>query len=155
LEIDPNGVRSIVNRVKITWPGGTETVSSTAAPFGAQERSIRTEAPTPSAAKSAGYWMIARYGQAQVRVRGLKADAGASTAAQSPALDLRVADRVTVVRKPQNTGNTITNVLILEGVQHEVGDGRDWMATYSFSDADQTDVWIWGTSAWGVDTTWG
>jgi hypothetical protein len=70
-------------------------------------------------------------------------------------MDLRVADRVTVVRKPQNTGNTITSTLILEGVEHEVAEGQDWEATYSFSDADETDVWIWGTSAWDTDTVWG
>ncbi len=155
LKIDPNGIASVINRVEVQWPGGTEVVSAETSPYGPRIRSIRTQAPTPQAARSAGAWLIARYGNPQVRVRALTADAGASASAQAPVLDLRVADRVTVVRKPQNTGNTITNVLIVEGVEHEVGEGQDWEATYSFSDADDTDVWIWGTSEWDVDTVWG
>jgi len=73
---------------------------------------------------------------------------------QTPALDLRVGDRVTVVRKPQNTGTMLTNALIVEGVKHSLK-GRTWTASYTFSDADDSNVWIWGTSTWGETTTWG
>lgn len=159
LGIDPNGIASIVNRVTIQWPGGTEVVTADdvgiSSPYGPRERTIESEAPTPQAARSAGSWMIARYGQPQTRVRSIGTNSGASTAAQSPALDLRIADRVTVVRTPQNTGNTITNTLIVEGVEHKVSEGQRWETRYSFSDADESQVWIWGTSRWDVDAVWG
>ena len=159
LRIDPNGIASIVNRVDINWPGGKETVTADdigiSSPYGPRIRTLSTQAPTPQAARSAGSWLITRYGQPQTRIRSIRTDSGASTAAQSPALDLRVGDRVTVVRTPQNTGNTITNILIVEGVEHQVSKGQDWETTYSFSQADTEDVWIWGTSEWDVDTVWG
>ncbi len=159
LGIDPNGIASIVNRVEVRWPGGTEVVTADdvgiSSPYGPRIRTLSTEAPTPQAARSAGYWMIARYGQPQTRIRSIETNAGASTAAQSPALDLRVGDRVTVVRTPQATGNTITNVLIVEGVEHKVAEGQQWETRYSFSDADESAAWIWGTSEWGETTVWG
>jgi Concanavalin A-like lectin/glucanases superfamily len=154
LVIEPNGISSIVNRVDIGWPGGTEVVSDTTSPYGPRGRSIDTEAPSPVAARSAGLWMIARFSDPQVRVRGLGINPGAANVMQTPALDLRVADRVTVVRKPQNTGTTLTNPVIVEGVSHELK-GRKWTASYTFSDADELNVWIWGTSTWGETTTWG
>lgn len=159
LAIEPNGIGSIVNRAEIEWPGGTEVVTADdvgiLSPYGPRGRTLKTQAPTPSAARSAGLWLITRYGQPQVRVRSLRTDSGASTAAQSPALDLRVGDRVTVVRTPQNTGNTITNTLIVEGVAHDVSEGQHWKTRYSFSDADDSAVWIWGTSTWNETTVWG
>lgn len=159
LTIDPNGIASIVNRVEVDWVGGTEVVTvddvGISSPYGPRVRHLTTEAPTPQAARSAGYWLIARYGRPQTRVRSIKTNSGASTVAQSPALDLRVGDLATVVRTPQNAGNTITNTLIVEGVAHKVDEGQHWETRYSFSDADDSDVWIWGVSEWGVSTTWG
>jgi len=154
LVIEPNGISSIVNRVEITWPGGTEVVSDTTSPYGPRKRTLDTEAPSPVAARSAGNWLITRYSDPQVRVRGLGINPGAASALQTPALDLRVGDRVTVVRKPQNTGNTLTNALIVEGVKHSLK-GKTWTASYTFSDADDSNVWIWGTSTWGETTIWG
>jgi hypothetical protein len=155
LKIEPNGMQTIINRVEVDWVGGTEVVAPDPnPPYGPQSRRIRTEAPSPVAAQSAGLWMITRFSEAQTRVRGLGINPGASVAVQTPALDLRVGDKVTVVRQPQSIGTATTNVLIVEGVKHKTA-GLKWETSYSFSDADTSDVWIWGTSAWNTDTFWG
>jgi hypothetical protein len=155
LEIEPNGMQTVINRVEVEWPGGTEIVSAETTPYGPQSRRIRTEAPSPVVARSAGAWIIARYSEAQTRVRGLGVNPGGAIALQTPALDLRVGDMVTVVRQPQSIGSATTNVLIVEGVEHRLTNGLRWTASYTFSDADTADVWIWGTSAWNTDTFWG
>jgi hypothetical protein len=155
LDVEPNGMRSVINRVEVGWQGGTEIVASTTSPYGPEIRTIRTEASTPTAAKSAGNWLIARFQDPQTRVRGLEINPGAASALQTTALDLRVGDRVTVVRQPQSVGSATTNVLIVEGVKHRLTNGVRWEASYMFSDADTSQVWIWGTSTWGETTTWG
>jgi hypothetical protein len=155
LDIEANGVKSIVNRVEVEWQGGREVVSSTTTPYGPEIRTIRTEASTPVAAKSAGYWMIARFQDPQTRVRGLTINPGAASGSQSIALDLRVGDLVTVVRQPQSVGSAITNLLIVESVKHRLTQGLRWETSYTFSDADTSQVWIWGTSTWGETTAWG
>ncbi|MPY81594.1 MAG: hypothetical protein GEV04_25140 [Actinophytocola sp.] len=61
---------------------------------------------------------------------------------------------MTVRRHPQQTGAAITNELFVEGVSHQV-EGVAWRTSLRLSTADLGDVWIWGTSAWGVDAVWG
>lgn len=156
LEVDPNGIGGVVNQADVSWPGGNvrvEDVSSTAQ-FGPQSRSITTEAPSRHVAASAGQWLVSRYAQPQVRVRGLRLNPAADDRLVSAALGLRASDLVTVRRHPQQTGAAITNELFVEGVSHQV-EGVAWRTSLRLSTADLGDVWIWGTSAWGVDAVWG
>lgn len=153
----PNGIASIVNDVQVRWPGGVENVGDDAsqAAYGARSRTLTTEAPTPVAAASAGNWMIARFGQPQSRIRSFELYPAGDSSSWNTVLDLRVSDRVTINWKPQNVGTQISQPLIIEGVNGKLSGGLEWEMSYQLSDADDTQVWIWGTSTWDETTTWG
>lgn len=154
---EPNGIATVVNVVDVTWRGGTEPVTddTSRAAYGAQSRSINTEAPTASAAQNAGLWMIARYKEPQVRLRRLPLNLAGKQPLWPTILDLRTSDRITVERHPQGVGAVISNELIIEGSEIALNDDKSWTATYQLSNADDTRVWIWGTGAWGQTTYWG
>lgn len=156
LDVDPNGIASIVNQVEVRWPGGTAHVSDPAstARYGPQSRSVTTEAPTAQAAADAGSWLISRYAQPQARARGLQLAPGADDRLFPLALDARVSDRLTVRRHPQTVGVAVTKDVWVEGVSHDVA-GLRWATTLRLSAADQGGAWTWGTSQWDVDTVWG
>lgn len=157
LHPSPNGIASIVNEAVVSWPGGQEIVQDVAskAAYGPRSRNLTTEARSPAAAASAGQWMIARYGQPQSRIRSLDISPGTDTGVWAPVLDRRVGDRVTVNWTPAGVGSQISQQLIVEGGSGEIRGGVEWDATWHFSDADDSQVWIWGTSTWGETTTWG
>lgn len=154
---EPNGVETVVNVAEVTWRGGKEVVSDDTSRrrFGAQARSLNTEAPTAAAAQNAGNWLIARYKDPQVRLRHLPLNLAGKPNLWSKILDLRISDRITVQRHPQQVGASVSNELIVEGVRHSLNEDRSWTVDYRLSNADDAQVWIWGTSAWGVDAAWG
>lgn len=154
---EPNGIDTVVNIAEVTWQGGTETVVDTAskAQYGAQRRSLTTEAPTPSAAQSAGGWLVARYKDPQTRLRRLPFNLAGKPELWDTILDLQISDRTTVTRHPQKVGAQITNSLILEGTDFALSEDLSWVVDYRLSNADDTTVWVWGTSTWGETTSWG
>lgn len=155
---EPNGIDTVINTVDVTWQGGTETVvdEDSRARYGSQSRSIATEASTASAARSAGAWLTTRYGEPQSRIRRLPlAPGGRQTGLPAVVTDLRVSDRVTVRRHPNQIGDPIINGLIVEGIHAEMNADQSWYAAATTSNADDTMVWIWGTSTWGETTAWG
>jgi hypothetical protein len=155
---EPNGMASIVNTVTIGWRGGTELASDDAsiARYGPKSRTLTTEAPTPEAALSAGQWLIGRYSQPQSRIRRLPlGPGGAQAGLAAVVLGQQISDRITVKRNPQGVGAQVTNELIVEGIRNEMNPDQSWYATYTTSNADDTQVWIWGVSTWGETTVWG
>lgn len=155
---DPNGIATVVNVVDVSWRGGTETVVDTTSRdrYGPQARTLSTDAPSPVAARSAGYWLMARYSNPRTHIRRVPlGPGGGGVSLVAKVLGLRVSDRVTVVRHPAKVGAAQTDELIVEGVAHEMNADQSWLTTLVTSNADDTQVWIWGTSAWGVDTVWG
>lgn len=155
---EPNSIETVINTVDVTWQGGTETVVDEAsrALYGSQSRSIATEASTASAARSAGAWLTARYGQPQSRIRQLPlAPGGRQTGLPAVVTDLRVSDRVTVRRHPNQIGDPVVNGLIVEGVHTEMHADQSWYASATTSNADDAMVWIWNVSEWGLTTVWG
>lgn len=154
---EPNGYRTIVNTVRVQWRGGTETVTDpdSIAAYGPRSRTITTEAATPEAARSAGAWFISRFGQPQSRIRRLPlTPGGGQTGLAAVVLGQQISDRVTVQRHPQGIGAVITNELIVEGIHNAMEPGQSWLAHYMTSDADDTEVGIWGTSTWDT-ARWG
>lgn len=153
----PNGIDSVVNEIDVHWQGGVEPVADDAsiAAYGAQSRTLVTEAPTPKSARSAAGWMVTRYGRPRSRVRALRVSPGTDPDVWPAVLDLRVGDRVTVTYTPQGVGSPITESLIVEGIRNDFRGGVEWDMSYTLSDADNTLVWIWGTSTWGETTVWG
>lgn len=153
----PNGVETIVNVAEVSWPGGTVPVvdEDSKRQYGAQRRSVTTEAPTAAVAQSAGGWLVARYRNPQVRLRRVPFNLTGKEDLWPSILARRVSDRVSVTRHPQKVGAAVTNELILEGADFALSEDRSWTVEYRLSNADDTQVWIWGTSAWGTDTYWG
>jgi hypothetical protein len=155
---EPNGIETVINTVDVSWQGGTETVidEDSRSRYGSQSRSIATEAPTASAARSAGAWLTSRYGEPQSRIRHLSLGTGGRQT-DLPALvtDLRISDRVTVQLHPNRIGDPIVNDLIIEGIRNEMSSDESWYTSASTSNADDIMVWIWGVSEWGVTTVWG
>lgn len=153
---EPNGIGTVVNVADIEWRGGEETVVDELSKqlYGAQSRSLTTEAPTAQAARSAGAWLVARYKAPQTRLRRLPFDMAGKPDLWSTVLGLRISDRVTVTRHPQGVGSPIVNSLIIEGTEFSLAD-EAWIVDMHLSDADDSEAWIWGVSEWGEDTVWG
>lgn len=155
---EPNGIETVINTVEVQWQGGTVVVvdEDSRRRYGSQSRSIATEAPTVSAARSAGAWLTSRYGEPQSRIRRLSLGTGGRQH-DLPAVvtDLRISDRVTVRLHPNGVGTPIVNDLIIEGMRNEMTSDEAWYTSASTSNADDTMVWIWGVSEWGVTTVWG
>jgi hypothetical protein len=157
LVIDPNGIQSIVNVVGVDWRGGSVQVQDddSVGAYGPQVRSIRTEAASPQAAKSTGEWLINRYGQPQVRIRGFRLEPSADTHLWMPVLEAGVSDRITTVRQPRQIGTATTNELYVEGFSHSVDRGVHWTTAIHASAADLGAVWIWDVDTWDETTVWG
>lgn len=157
IEPEPGGIDTIVNVAEVTWQGGTEIVvdDTSRDRYGAQRRSLTTEAPTPSVAQSAGGWLISRYKDPQVRLRRLPFDLAGKPDLWATILDLRISDRTTVTRHPQLVGVPIVNSLTIEGTDMSLNEDGSWTVDYRLSNADDSQVWIWGTSTWGETTVWG
>lgn len=159
LRVEPNGMASLINTVDVQWQGGTETVDDPASvdAYGANRRSIATDAPNPATAQSAGRWLMAQHSQPQTRVRSLPLTPGGSqTGLRAVVLGQQISDRITVNRNPVNVGDQITNELYVEGIHHEFDADGTWLTTYNTSNADTApQPFIWSVSRWGVDTRWG
>lgn len=157
LVVDPRNARSIVNIVDVEWRGGSVQARSQSSidSYGPRTRSLTTEAATPTAGLSAGDWIINRNSQPRERVRAFRLHPGADARLRAPARALRINDRITFGRHPQQVGSATTKELIVEGLTHTFERGVDWSTSVRTSAADTGDVWIWGTSTWGETTIWG
>lgn len=157
LVIDPKNSRSLVNVVDVNWRGGTVQArnQSSIDRYGAKSRKLTTEAPSPEAGLSAGDWVINRNSEPRERVRSFKLNPGADARLRQVARSLRIGDRVTFGRHPQQVGAATLVDLFVEGYTNEFTRGVEWTSDVRASAADTGDVAIWGTSTWGETAIWG
>lgn len=136
LAMDSNGVRSIINRVTVSWIGGEETVEDTAssAAYGPRGISLSTASRTAAVARGVGHWITLQNAQPKTRVRGFGLDVGGDPAGVYPACSLRIGDRVEFAHKPQDTGNRTIRQLELLGASHQV-DGVTWRTSFYLRDS--------------------
>lgn len=136
LAMDSNGVRSIINRVTVSWIGGEETVEDTAssAAYGPRGISLSTASRTAAVARGVGHWITLQNAQPKTRVRGFDLDVGGDPAGVYPACSLRIGDRVEFAHKPQNSGNRTIRQLELLGASHQV-DGVWWRTSFYLRDS--------------------
>lgn len=157
LDIEPNGIASIVNTVEARWRGGTEIVTdeSSKKRFGPQTRTITTEAPTAAAAEGPGLWLLNQYSEPKSRVRGFTLRPEADRRIRRTSRLLRISDRFSLRRQPLAIGSVVTDELHVEKVAVEWRSGISWQVGIGCSDADLGTWWVWDVSEWGVDTNWG
>lgn len=146
------------NRVKVSWLDGEVVVADadSIAAYGPREHSIQTVLPTEGEARALANWVLAHYARPILRISKVTLNPAADARLWGPCLGLRVGDRVTVRRWPQQVGDPILSELIVEGVAWELADGVNRATcTVSVSAADTQTYWIWDTSQWGSTTRWG
>lgn len=149
LQVEPNGLDSIVNRWTVAWRDGEETAEDTAsvAEYGARGDSIDTQAATPSQALGIAQFKAALTAQPLSRIRGVGLLPGAAENAFPVATGVRLLDRIAYRSQPAATGSVITKALTVEGCRHRV-EGRSWRTDFYTSAAldTQTSLFILGTS---------
>lgn len=147
----------LFNRAKVSWLGGEEVLSDTdsIAAYGPREHSVTTVLPTAAQARSLAEWLIDHYSEPVLRVDSITLNPAADSRLWLPCLDLRIGDRVTVRKHPQEVGDPVEADLIVEGITGSIGDGIDeGTFTFTFSSADTRTYWIWDTSEWDTETRW-
>lgn len=145
----------LYNRVKVAWLGGEVVVSDAAsiAAYGPREHSETTILPTAAQARARAEWTLDHYSEPVLRIDSIILNPGADPRLWLPCLDLRIGDRVTVRKHPQEVGDPIEAEVIVEGIAGSVGRGiNEGLWTLSVSAADTQNYWILGTSQLEVDT---
>lgn len=153
LVVEPASINTVINQVTVNYIGGSVTVedATSIAAYGPRGQSFDTLHDVPSEARSFGEYVLGRYKDPITRVRELTLDCAACPDGLDAALTLRVGDRVTVERKPQNLGNTISDEYLIEGINGEIANGvNTFRVTYYLSPADTKVYGLWGTGNWGT-----
>jgi hypothetical protein len=147
---------SIVNSMTVSWAGGsiTHTDSTSVAAYGIRTWNVSTQATTAQQARSVAEWVVERRKDPASKVRGVTCSHRSTKQRNEFAQNLKVGDRVSFNITPGNNGSATARDLWVEGVTHTC-QGVVWETSFRFSPADDFMPWVWGTSAWGVDTYWG
>lgn len=150
LEIEPNGIGTVVNQASVTWAGGTEVVDeSTGSPYGPRPVTINTLAPSPLIAKAIGQWHLALNGEPKARIRSLGVNPGENDA-EWDAVAIRIGDRIAYRSHPQEAGTATTKALEVIGRHHKM-QGMRWEADFyaTAAPADGVTLFTLGTSTLG------
>lgn len=126
----------IANKVTVEWSGGTEVVqdATSIAAYGVRGSTVSTSLASSVSARSRGQWVLSRYAQPRVRPEKVTIRPSADHRLWWPALTLRIGDRVTVRRRPGNTGSVTTLTAWVESIEHSMGDGINrWETTFGLS----------------------
>jgi hypothetical protein len=156
----------LLRSVTVKWSGGEVTVADPALTATDLYRAatVETLLATEDEARSLGSYLISRYGVPFMRVKSItvrpaRLSNGVVSAWQDDAwaacLGLRDGDRVTVRVQPQGIGSAVTLTCLVEGKEHEAGDGvAEWTTTFYLSPIDATAPtwWVLGTGALGSTT---
>lgn len=159
LEVATNGLDGIVNEVTATWgqAGQSEQVivrdDDSIEDYGPRSHQIDTIGPK-ALAQSAAQWLIARYKDPRTRIRAVTASRRTTYSRDDNVQALELHDRVTVRVRPLHTGAATEAELYVDGITNEV-QGVTWVTSFRFAQTPGFTPWIWGTSAWGIDTIWG
>jgi hypothetical protein len=150
----------LVNRVDVEWVGGTVTDSDQTSidTYGEQSRTITTLMTSKADAESLASWALNHTKDAFLRIDSVEIRPNAQQddsedLAWHLVLDAQIGDRILVVRHPQGIGTEISQELMVEGVEHQIDNGRNgWVTTLRCGPAETVEYWILGTSELGVDT---
>ena len=147
----------IWNDVKVTAPGN---VDGTAEDLTSQDRYFRrtlvesTLHEDENEQQSKAEYLVTRFGEPALRITGLDLGSAKGQDVQWPhILPRELHDKVRARKRPVG-GGTIEQDSFIEGYTENIRQGV-WDIAWNLSPLDRaTDYWIWGESAWGVDTRW-
>ena len=147
----------IWNDAKATAPGKTDQSTQDTA---SQTRYFRRTRVEPglwddqNEMKSRTEYVVARFGEPALRVTDVDLSSAKGQDIQWPhILPREIHDKVRLRKRPVG-GGTISQDSFIEGTTETIRQGV-WDIVWNASPLDRaTDYWIWGQSAWGVDTRW-
>jgi hypothetical protein len=147
----------IWNEVKVTAPGNADGLASDAtsqAHYFTRTRVESTIHEDENEQQSKAEYLVTRFGEPALRVTGLDLGSARGQDVQWPhILPRELHDKVRVRKRPVG-GGTIEQDSFIEGTAETIRQGV-WDVVWNLSPLDRaTDYFIWGESAWGVDTRW-
>ena len=126
----------IINEAVVTWEDGTET-SRDQDSVDAYTRSahrVETGLTTAPEARDRGDWLLERYKNPAVRPERVVLRPSGDQRLWRHCLARKIGDRVTVRRKPQNTGTAIEFDATIESINHRIADGKNtWETEFGLS----------------------
>ena len=126
----------IVNEAEVTWSDGVETARDQTSidTYTRQAIQITTALATAPEARDRGDWLLQRYKDPSVRPERVALRPAADPRLWRHCLARKIGDRVTVRRKPQNTGTPIEFDAAIESISHRITDGKNtWETEFGLS----------------------
>lgn len=126
----------IVNEAEVTWSDGVETARDQTSidTYTRQAIQITTALATAPEARDRGDWLLQRYKDPSVRPERVVLRPAADPRLWRHCLARKIGDRVTVRRKPQNTGTPIEFDAAIESISHRITDGKNtWETEFGLS----------------------
>ncbi len=126
----------IVNEAAVSWADGVETSRDQQSVDAYTRAAIRVETALRTApeARDRGDWLLARYKHPTVRPERVVLRPAGDKRLWRHVLARRIGDRVTVRRKPQNTGDPIEFDATIESINHRIADGiNTWETEFGLS----------------------
>lgn len=147
----------IWNDVKVTAPGnadGTAMDATSQARYFKRTLVQSTLHESENEQQSKAEYLVARFGEPALRVTGVDLSSAKGQDTQWPhILPREIHDKVRLRKRPVG-GGTISQDSFIEGTTETIRQGV-WDITWNASPLDRaTDYFIWGESAWGVNTRW-
>lgn len=147
----------IWNDVKVTAPGNAD---GTAEDLTSQDRFFRrtlvqsTFHEDENEQQSKAEYLVTRFSEPALRITTLDLSSARGQDIQWPHILPRELHDKVRARKTSVGGGTISQDSFIEGSAEVIRQGA-WDIVWNLSPLDRaTDYWIWGQSAWGVDTRW-
>lgn len=135
----------IVNEAEVAWTGGTETSRDQTSIDAYTRQAVRidTALTTAPEARDRGDWLLERYSEPTVRPERVVLRPAADSRLWRHCLARRIGDRVTVRRKPQNTGTAIQFDATIESIAHRIADGKNtWETEFGLSPTAVDQGWL-------------
>lgn len=137
-------------KVRITTGEVEKEDSTSITRYGRHTHSRTTLLDSASDATGHAEYVIARYKEPILRFEQVRIAAHANPTLLYPiVLNRRIGDRITITRRP-DTGATITSVVHIEGIDHNVGKDGTWYTTWTLSPADTSNYLVLDSSTLGV-----
>lgn len=126
----------IINEASVTWDDGTETSRDQTSVDAYTRSAVRVETSLTTApeARDRGDWLLERYKNPAVRPERVVLRPSGDQRLWRHCLARKIGDRVTVRRKPQNTGTAIQFDATIESINHRITDGKNtWETEFGLS----------------------
>lgn len=126
----------IINEASVTWDDGTETSRDQTSVDAYTRSAVRVETSLTTApeARDRGDWLLERYKNPAVRPERVVLRPSGDQRLWRHCLARKIGDRVTVRRKPQNTGTAIEFDATIESINHRIADGKNtWETEFGLS----------------------